>query len=107
LDSTLIRLLKKVEEAWRNAPKGEIASIDWDLFLNSQDPCANYKADSVKVVRAQFRVFVSGICESVEQERYLEAVLERRSRKWVIVNVQGPKGYDVIESLRAAYPDAK
>ncbi len=105
LDSTFLRLLLRDAEERSKGRKGEISGIDWDPFLNSQDPCSRYTADSLAIRQAQFRVRVTEVCEADRPARRFEMVLELRSRKWAIVTVQDSAGYDAVSTLKASYPD--
>jgi hypothetical protein len=99
LDSTLLRLLK-TDIAHQHDEPGSITGIDWDPFLNTQDPCKRYNAGSVSVRSDHYRVNVTGDCSAEFPQSFI-AVVRKNGKKWILENVEDGKGYSTVASLQA------
>jgi len=76
LSPELIRLIRRDEKLQEEA-KG-IANLDFDPFLNTQDPEGKYLIDSATVVNGQCRVHI--------ERGHLDAELKRSGSAWVFTN---------------------
>jgi hypothetical protein len=65
--------------------RGEICGLDFDPFLNSQDPSAQFKAASVKHKGSSYWVDVYGI-ESGQRREHIVPELVQQDGRWIFVN---------------------
>jgi hypothetical protein len=81
--------------------KGEIDGLDFDPFLNSQDPCDSYVARRVRRDGAGFAVEVYGTCRVAKDARP-DVVVEvaPRGNSWVIQNFRYSDKNDLLGLLR-------
>ena len=100
LDSLFLRVLREDIQERENGPEGVISGIDWDPFLNSQDPCGRYDAGVASQVGNRYLVNVLPVCGDGASAPILTAVLENWNGRWVIVTVRDSTGYDAVESIR-------
>jgi hypothetical protein len=108
-DPALFRALKEDDDAQAKT-KGEIVGLDFDPFLNSQDPCAPYKARKVIQKRDHYWVEVDLECEHIKAERPIVTVeVMSKDGHWVFVNFHysdpKPSGADLLSTLQALKKD--
>ena len=108
-DPALVRALKEDEEAQAKA-KGDIVGIDFDPFLNSQDPCVPYKARKVVQKGDHYLVEVDLECENVAAEKpTVTAEVMAKDGHWMFVNFRypdpKPSGTDLLSTLQALKKD--
>ena len=77
LSDELLRLIQK-DEAASKAAGGEIVHLDFDPFLNSQDPEGKYL---ISTLTAQ-----SGHCMVKMNQRHIRAELEHSAAGWLFIN---------------------
>ena len=116
LDSTLVEtpgvftpeLLAALrrDAAARAAAAGYINGLDFEPFLNSQDPCEQYELGAAEQVGARIRVQVFAVCRGVRTS--VPAVVVEVSRTvdgWAIGNLLfGPPANDVLSLSRRLHP---
>lgn len=104
----LLAALRK--DAAVQAAGDDIAGLDYDPFLNSQDPCERYEAGPATRDGAGYRVEVFGVCGG---ERHatadVVAELRPRGRTWVFANFRDPArdGGDLLSMLRRLEKDRR
>jgi len=104
----LLAALKK--DAAAGADAEEIVGLDYDPFLNAQDPCERYEAGPATPSGAGYRVEVFGVCGG---ERHptadVVAELQPRGRTWVFTNFRDPAhdGGDLRSMLRRLEQDRR
>ena len=81
----LLQAIKEDSDAQAKV-SGEIVGLDFDPFLNTQDPCEHYKAGAVAQVGPSYRVGVSGVCSSNNQKPDVIAELRRENDHWTFTN---------------------
>lgn len=84
LSPELYRRLKEDGDAEEKC-KGEICGLDFDPFLNSQDPSAHFKAVSVTRKGSSYWVDVFGI-ESGKRREHVIPELIQENGHWIFVN---------------------
>jgi hypothetical protein len=99
---TLFRALKEDSDAQARA-SGEIAGLDFDPFLNTQDPCDRYRVGAVASQGAGFRVAIYGMCSGRRDERpVVIAEVERQRGSWVFADFLYPTiRTDLLRTLKA------
>jgi hypothetical protein len=71
--------------------RGYVVGLDFDPFLNAQDPCEHYEAGPIAQHGHRFVVQVYGICAGKRHSSPdVLAELERRNGMWVFVNFRYP-----------------
>lgn len=100
----LLRALR-LDSAAQARARGEIAGLDFDPFLNSQDPCERYEVGNTTHRGQTYWVEVHGVCNgrrSPSPDVTAELVL--RGHSWVFVNFHYPSAHTdlltVLGSLR-------
>lgn len=90
----------------QDAAKGEVAGLDFDPFLNSQDPCDRYEAGTARPVGAGYAVDVYGVCSGTRNPQPdVIAALAPADGSWQITNFQYPNlRTDLMRKLRSAQP---
>ena len=104
LGGDLVRALRG-DAAGRAGREGEVAGLDFDPFLNAQDPCDRYEARAVETSGDALHVSVHGTCADARQEGPdVVAVVVRREGRWQISNFIYPEGkadlLDVLQWMR-------
>ena len=84
LSSELYRRLKEDRDASEKC-EGEICGLDFDPFLNSQDPSAHFKVGTVTRKGSAFWVDVYGVDSGRRQEHIIPELIQQNGR-WVFVN---------------------
>lgn len=98
------KLLKALREdsAAQSKAKGEIVGLDFDPFLNSQDPDAHYTVGKATRHGSSYLVSVYGLTPGKRPSRLAVIVkLERHSGKWHFTNFIYPDGIDLQTVLAA------
>jgi len=97
----LVRALRADMEAKEQA-KGEIAGLDFDPFVNSQDPCEHCQVGTVRQHGARYLVGVHGVCSGTRHTRPDVVVqLVRRGHTWAFENFHYPNLNTNLRSLLA------
>lgn len=102
------RLRRELKEDFdaQDASPDEIVGLDFDPFLNSQDPCDEYEVGDATRRGTAYWVPVYGICDGKKHDApdlYAE-VAPAGSGAWQFVNFHYPDGGDllgILKSLRA------
>ncbi len=98
---TLFRALKADFEAQAKV-KGEIVGLDFDPFLNSQDPCERYDVGTVTHNRNDYWVEIYGICSGKKHEKPdVAAEVTLQNNRWLFVNFHYPGDRDLLAALKA------
>jgi hypothetical protein len=106
LSDQLYLALKADEEAKAKAD-GEVTGLDYDPFLNSQDPCPRYEPGAVVPHGDAWRVEVFAVCDGARAARP-SALAEVRSvgGRWAFVDVHDADGkHGLIETLKLLAKD--
>jgi hypothetical protein len=92
----LFRALKADSEAEAKDTSGFIVGLDFDPFLNAQDPCDHYKVGAVTHQRHRYLVEIHGYggCADHRGPRVIAEVARRKGR-WVFTNFHYPASGDV------------
>ena len=85
----------------------DIVGIDFDPFLNSQDPCGRYDVGTTRLRAGRYRVAVHAVCDGARDQRPSVVVeLTRAKAGWVIFSIHDPRQASdlrsVLRSLRAS-----
>lgn len=96
LSLQLHRQLKADLDAQEKCP-GEICVLDFDPFLNSQDPSAYFKALSVSHKSSSYWVDVYGF-ESGKRREHVIPELIQQSGRWIFVNFHYGKNHGTDDS---------
>jgi len=96
----LFRALKEDSEA-QDAAKELVVGLDFDPFLNTQDPCEGYRLGGVSKKGDVYRVEVYEVCPDRTQREELAVIAEAglRNGRWVFLNFYYP---DLVKD----YPDS-
>lgn len=99
---TLFRALKEDSDAQARV-SGQVAGLDFDPFLNTQDPCDRYRVGTVAPHGAGFRVAIYGMCSGRRNERpVVIAEVERQRGSWVFADFLYPTiRTDLLRTLKA------
>lgn len=80
---------------------GEIVGIDWDPFLNTQDPCERYEAGPPGGTKTRPEVPIHAICGGTRNTvPVIRVELAQVGERWVMRNFLHPDGGDLLASLR-------
>jgi hypothetical protein len=80
---------------------GYIVGIDFDPFLNSQDPAGRYEIGKVTEQGNRYLFHLHAVIERNKQPRpAVIAEVEQQSGNWVFVNFRYPEGSDLLSTLR-------
>ncbi len=97
----LAKALREDSQAQAKA-HGEIVGIDWDPFLNSQDPENQYEAVKVTQIGDRYFVDVYGLNSGKRSEKPdVVAELRLDAGKWVFVNFHSVDGHNLLASLKS------
>ena len=78
---------------------GQIVGLDFDPFLNSQDPDKKYKAAKVSAHGGRVLVDVYAVQRNTADKPAVIAEIEERSGSWVFVNFLYPDNGDLLAVL--------
>ena len=100
--------LLKDEAAQRKQPD-EVVGLDFDPYLNSQDPYKNYKVTSVKQKDQRFWVEVEGVdAGKLKPENSIVAIVEKAHGKYRFANFSYPNQHsDLLTVLRQLEKERK
>jgi hypothetical protein len=101
----LLAALRRDAEA-RAAAKGEIDGLDWEPFLNSQDPCERYVVGDASRVASNVRVSVYAVCGGKRSNQSaVVAEVAPTGHSWAFANfIYGAPAGDLLKALRALHP---
>jgi hypothetical protein len=95
----LYKALRKDYEAQEKV-KGEIVGIDWDPFLNSQDPEDKYEVGPITRKGKVYLASKYGVRDGKRHPQPNVIVeVDQKNGKWVFVNFINPEGGDLLKSL--------
>lgn len=82
--------------------EGEIVGLDWDPFLNSQDPADRYVTGKVTTKGDRTLVEVHGV-PSGKKNATPDVIVELtlRDGRWLFTNFRSADGNDLLSSLKA------
>lgn len=100
LEPGLARALRADTEAQAKV-SNDIVGLDFDPFLNSQDPARRYVADQALPAPGGWRVKVFAV-EGRRRRPALVVDVAARGPGWVITNLRYPDGSDVLGDLAQA-----
>jgi hypothetical protein len=110
-DPELVRWLR-IDSTARARAKGEVDGLDGDPYLNAQDPCDTYSAQSAAPAAAE-RVFMvmvlgHGGCAAHKRPDIIVEISYRASR-WTILEFRDPRRQNegTIPLLKRLHPTAK
>jgi hypothetical protein len=90
LDLELLRALR-ADSAAQSQTVGETTGVDFDPFLNTQDPCEHYEVGGLSRRGEVHVVDVHAVCSGTRSDRPVVAVeVVSHSGSWVIRNVRYP-----------------
>lgn len=91
----------KADAAAQAKVEGEIVGLDWDPFLNTQDPAPRYEAGKVTTKGDRALVEVMGI-PSGEKNAKPDVLVELTlsDGKWRFTNFRSADGNDLLSSLK-------
>jgi len=95
----LLKALQGDLNAQTKSP-GEIVGVDWDPFLNSQDPEQQYKVGLIQQSNANYLVNIHSV-SSGKMAKTVDVIAEisKANGQWVFTNFRSPKGFDLLSSL--------
>ena len=99
----LIRMLREDLSAAK-ANSGEIDGLDFDPFLNSQDPSTKFSVTKTKVVGTKCSAEVHGITDGVNNEE-VHPELTFENGAWRFVNFHYEQNSDLIAMLKSLRAD--
>jgi hypothetical protein len=100
-------------EVQRRDTSGDLVSVsgNYDVFLNSQDPCGHYQARGAKATAHGYEVAMYGVCNDTRAPDTTAAILAEVARsgaRWQIVNFKTPgePASDLRALLASTKPEA-
>ena len=103
----IIHGLRENAAAQKRSP-GEIVGLDFDPFLNSQDPCEKYEIGGCSRVGNAFRFGVYGVVSGSKHAKpdvFAEVV--RDGTNWKFKNFIYPEGADLLKTLKGIQAKGK
>jgi len=101
LDPVLLAGLKEDAAAAAAAPEGELVGLDFDPFLDSQDPADRYEVKSVSRKGTTYLADVYCVTEGKRSDKpCVVPVLAQDNGKWRFVNFDYPEGGDLLTVLK-------
>jgi len=99
--SALFQALKEDSEAQAKV-SDDIVGLDFDPFLNTQDPCDRYEVGAVNPQERGYRVDIYGVCSGKRKARPdVVAQLARQGDSWAFTNFLYPSIHtDLLATLR-------
>ena len=102
----LFRALKEDSDA--QAKASDLVGLDFDPFLNSQDPCESYQVGSSTQKGSEYQVDVYANCSGKKTDvPSVVAVLVRKGGQWRFVNFEYPDRGDLLSNLRVLRDDRR
>jgi hypothetical protein len=94
------------DAAARAAVKGEIDGLDWEPFLNTQDPCEQYVVGTATRAASHVRVRVYAICRGRRSDSVaVVADVTPVGSSWAFANfLYGAPAGDLLTALHALHP---
>jgi hypothetical protein len=109
LSPELLRMLKEDLEASKKS-SDDVVGLDFDPFLNTQDPSPKFKLERVTVKDGHCNAVVYGIRGGKKQEK-VKPELTQGASGWVFVNFhydsETPKDDNLIDILKSLREDRK
>lgn len=103
----LSRALKADSEA-QSKVDGELVGIDFDPFLDSQDPCDHYEIGRVSQKGRSYRVAIYGICSGKRDDNPdVIAEVARQDGSWVFTNFLYPPLHTDLRAILKALQDER
>ena len=102
----LFRALKEDSDA--QAKANDLVGLDFDPFLNSQDPCEHYEAGGSNQVGNEYRVKIYPSCSGQKSNvPTVIAELARNDRQWIFVDFLYPDriSNDLLSDLKGLRDD--
>ena len=101
----LLQALRR-DAAARAAATGEIDGLDFEPFLNSQDPCARYEVGSAARAGGRVQVPVHAVCDGRRAAAAtVVAEVVPANGGWAFANfVYGPPAGDLLHLLQRLHP---
>lgn len=101
---SLVRLLK--EDSTAQAKCNELIGIDFDPFLNSQDPASEYRVGDIRKEGIHYRAEIYSISSGggSEVKPDVTAEVEKLRGHWLFVNFYYPNGMDLMAILKSSRP---
>ncbi|HUN89330.1 MAG TPA: hypothetical protein VMU28_11090 [Terriglobales bacterium] len=96
---TLVQALKQ-DYAASKANPNEVVGLDFDPFLNSQDPSTKFSVSRVKVTGTKCSTEVHGITDGVNNEE-VHPELSFVNGNWQFVNFRYEQGSDLLSMLKS------
>lgn len=100
---TLIQVLKQ-DYAASQANPNEVVGLDFDPFLNSQDPSPQFKVTAAKVQRTKCSAEVHGITDGVNNEE-VHPELNFVNGTWQFTNFRYEQNSDLLSLLKSLKAD--
>ena len=96
----LARALREDSAAQAKSP-GEIVGLDFDPFLNSQDPAERYEVGRIARKGERYRADIYGVFSGQKRKKpdVVAELLEKNGR-WFFVNFHYPEDGDLLTVLR-------
>lgn len=92
----------KEDSAAQSKSHGEVVGLDFDPFLNSQDPLDHYEVGDVVRSGKSYLVNIHGVQSGKKDEKPdVVAELIEKDGHWVFVNFHYPEHKDLITLLRS------
>ncbi|MGH9406014.1 MAG: hypothetical protein ACRD3D_09295 [Terriglobia bacterium] len=103
LSPTLFRALKEDSDAQAKA-SGEIVGLDFDPFLNTQDPCDRYEVGAVTPQKAGFQADIYGVCSGKRNEKpdVVAEVARQQDGSWAFTDFVYPAIHRDLRGTLAA-----
>jgi hypothetical protein len=101
----LLKALKEDSEAAANSP-GEIVGIDWDPFLDSQDPDDHYEVGRIVKKGETYRADIHSV-EAGKKSAKPSVVAEvgKENGHWVFVDFYSNEGSGLLAALKSLKED--
>jgi hypothetical protein len=101
----LLKALKEDSEAAANSP-GDIVGIDWDPFLNSQDPDDHYEVGRIVKKGETYRADIHSV-ESGKKSAKPDVIAEvgKENGRWVFLDFYSNDGNGLLAVLKSLKAD--
>ena len=99
--SQLVRALREDSAAQAKA-EGEIVGLDFDPFLNSQDPSNRYQVGKITPKGETYQVEIYGVGSGSKHEKPdVIAEVAQKNGQWFFVNFDYPEGRNLLAVLKS------
>jgi hypothetical protein len=103
----LVRAIREDSAAQIKSPR-EIVGLDFDPFLNSQDPSERYEVGNITPRGESYWVDIYGLWPGKKRERPdVMAELLHRNGRWLFVNFHYPGDKDLLSVLKSLAENRK